>query len=349
MTVLVCPCGARVKAPGAIPGRVGRCPSCGGTLRVPASPQVEPAGYALERESAPPRQPARRPRPRRVSAFRPREPRTEAGRSGLIPAPSRPERSLAASLAYPLWDGGGLSMLVFAPPVLLVTSMFSVGLRGYLQSGDEVTVMGSLTLAFPMLCGLIVAMGYAMTLLGAMLEASARGEVFHPRWPPWEPPEVLGALFRWGAAALPGLVASGLLAGLFGSRFTTPLKPIHESAATAILGAGLALMPLPLAAAVLHRDARSANPLAMVQAYARAGPGALGISLLFGATGAAFLAVVPLLYQLPGVLAPIVAAWLYWVAACYAAMVLVRRLGLFYARHAESLGWFPDRPRWGAR
>src|SRR4030088_328686 len=33
--VLVCACGKRLRAPGAKPGRVGRCPSCGGTMRVP--------------------------------------------------------------------------------------------------------------------------------------------------------------------------------------------------------------------------------------------------------------------------------------------------------------------------
>ena len=34
-TVLVCRCGKRISAPGATPGRVGRCPACGAMLRVP--------------------------------------------------------------------------------------------------------------------------------------------------------------------------------------------------------------------------------------------------------------------------------------------------------------------------
>ena len=36
--ILVCGCGMRIKAPGARPGRVGRCPACGGRLEVPETP-----------------------------------------------------------------------------------------------------------------------------------------------------------------------------------------------------------------------------------------------------------------------------------------------------------------------
>ena len=40
---LVCNCGMRLKAPGAVPGRVGKCPRCGSFLKVPdASTIVEP-------------------------------------------------------------------------------------------------------------------------------------------------------------------------------------------------------------------------------------------------------------------------------------------------------------------
>jgi hypothetical protein len=38
VTILVCACGRRVRAPGARPGRVGRCPACGRLLEVPAEP-----------------------------------------------------------------------------------------------------------------------------------------------------------------------------------------------------------------------------------------------------------------------------------------------------------------------
>ena len=41
VSILVCGCGLKVRAPGATPGRVGRCPKCGGELRVPDVPPVD--------------------------------------------------------------------------------------------------------------------------------------------------------------------------------------------------------------------------------------------------------------------------------------------------------------------
>ena len=40
VTILVCACGKRVRAPGARPGRVGRCPACGRSLKAPAATGV---------------------------------------------------------------------------------------------------------------------------------------------------------------------------------------------------------------------------------------------------------------------------------------------------------------------
>jgi hypothetical protein len=37
VTILVCACGKRVRAPGARPGRAGRCPACGRSLKAPAA------------------------------------------------------------------------------------------------------------------------------------------------------------------------------------------------------------------------------------------------------------------------------------------------------------------------
>lgn len=34
VTILVCPCGQRLRAAGTAPGRLGRCPCCGRTLRI---------------------------------------------------------------------------------------------------------------------------------------------------------------------------------------------------------------------------------------------------------------------------------------------------------------------------
>ncbi len=42
VTVLVCHCGKRISAPGATPGRVGKCPACGAVLQIPSGPAPAP-------------------------------------------------------------------------------------------------------------------------------------------------------------------------------------------------------------------------------------------------------------------------------------------------------------------
>ena len=68
--ILSCPCGLRMKAKGATPGRVGKCPKCGQTLTVPEAPEpevkikVEPVtqGYGHDRPTFRPAVGAGRPR-----------------------------------------------------------------------------------------------------------------------------------------------------------------------------------------------------------------------------------------------------------------------------------------------
>jgi hypothetical protein len=52
VTILTCPCGMRLKATGALPGKSGRCPKCGGLLKVPdASKPVPAVGWSEEDET----------------------------------------------------------------------------------------------------------------------------------------------------------------------------------------------------------------------------------------------------------------------------------------------------------
>jgi hypothetical protein len=52
VTILTCPCGMRLKATGATPGKSGRCPKCGGLLRVPdESKPVPSVGWSEEDET----------------------------------------------------------------------------------------------------------------------------------------------------------------------------------------------------------------------------------------------------------------------------------------------------------
>ena len=50
--ILTCRCGQRVKAPGARPGRTGRCPACGGVLEVPPGPGIDPSEAMLDAEQS---------------------------------------------------------------------------------------------------------------------------------------------------------------------------------------------------------------------------------------------------------------------------------------------------------
>src|SRR5690348_1037489 len=110
----------KLKAAGAVPGRVGKCPRCGALLRVPGAeaPRAETAdeaeaeaedeagGYGLG-----PAAPSLRPSA--YSAPRSKPKTTVQGNAAaerrLIPSPTRPETRIAQSLLYPLWDDSGLA------------------------------------------------------------------------------------------------------------------------------------------------------------------------------------------------------------------------------------------------
>ncbi|AGA28767.1 hypothetical protein [Singulisphaera acidiphila] len=50
VTILVCPCGLRLKATGLSPGKSGRCPSCGALIRVPGAEPVPPTAGDVDDE-----------------------------------------------------------------------------------------------------------------------------------------------------------------------------------------------------------------------------------------------------------------------------------------------------------
>jgi hypothetical protein len=93
---------------------------------------------------------------------------------------------------------------------------------------------------------------------------------------------------------------------------------------------------------ILSADLRAASPLAILAALRRSPAAFVRISLLFGAAGALLLAVAPLLYHLPGALVGIAGTWLYWTAGCWTALVLMRRLGLFYFHNRRRFDWFGE-------
>jgi hypothetical protein len=362
--ILVCACGKRLKAAGATPGRLGRCPACGGLLRVagagttaaaaaepvasprrpdpsPASRIGEgPAGYGLLPGSVvpPPTFVAARPTPRGG------ETGAAPGRAmGLVRPPDAAETRIRESLRYPFWDGPAIFVLVLMPPVLAAIALVVFGLVVPMVIEGGPMLLG-VAVASPLLLGFAAVLGSLCQVLGQILMSSAWGEILHPRWPRTDVFGKLATLGRWLGAGLGGWVVGGLPALLYWIR-CGDLDLFDRILLAELVALGASYAQMALVAVLLHEDVRAANPITVLRAigtigwpYAR--PCLLaGIAVLLTWVGAA--AVIRLPH--PGLL--FLGAWAVCAFALYEAMVLLRVLGLCYHRHADRLGWFPERPR----
>ena len=353
MPTLICECGKRLNAAGAVPGRVGKCPACGARLVFGEPPAVgpprvvddAPAGYGL---TSPAGRPETFVKPRAATRAPAPSPAAGPDRRGFVRLPATPETGPLGSLPYPLWDVGGLGVLAFLPPMLWLTSLFSAGLiPGYVLGADLVTKMGALTMVFPAAILWVLVAGRFLSYLELVLGSSSRGESHHPRWPTWD---VFALLAPWGRLLLAGAV--GLMPAVALAVIywvcSGELHLLDKLAVGALLTLGLTYSGMAYAAVVLHGDPMAANPLTVLGAIRRAGLGAsIGAVAPVGALLAAVVGGAVGLFYVPGFLLPAALTYPYWVASLYLLMVAGRTLGLFYHRHAKALGWFPDRPRWG--
>jgi hypothetical protein len=321
--VLVCPCGARIRAPGAVPGRTGRCPNCGTSLRVPDA-ELPPAVTAAALEGSP--APAGT---------------TPAGRTR---ASRLPDARFRESLGYPFREDSGLAVLGILPPLCSITSIFSFGLRDFVFSDSEVMAMGALIMVFPALILFLLVAGIGLRFLEQVVESSARGERRPPRWPRSNVFDIVACLGRWVAAMAVGLAVGIALAWAYRAQAAglpeAARRGYVELLAAMLLGSSAALWPMAILAVSLHQSPGAANPVSLVVAIVRSGWGSLGISLLFGVAGAATMALAALLYRIPGIVGTGLGIYVFWVFFWYEAIVLMRRLGLFYRRRAKVLGWF---------
>ena len=258
---------------------------------------------------------------------------------------------LSECLAYPFTDGPGIGLLFFLPPALWVLSLPVFDVIAVLKpftKGDWALGLLVLPVFLPLVFSFVMTGGYALLFLGEMLVASAMGEMDHPRWPEWHPNAIAEGLGRWIWAFL---VGAGLVA-LPIAAYCTRCGDIDMSDRVIItglvtLGAGYAQMAL--AAALLHDNILAANPVTVLVAVARVGwrylPSCIvsGIVLvmIFGAASA-------LLAEGVSFRLAAAALWLFWVVTLYAAMVVMRVLGLTYYTNAEKLAWFRRRPKWSA-
>lgn len=365
-TILVCSCGKRLKAAGAVPGRVGRCPACGGLLRVaeagketpfpepvtsprrpdpspPSGSDEMPAGYGvLPGTMVPPTFSAAPPPPRAGGiGSGPERP------MGLVKPPAEPERRLRESLRYPLWDGPGLFVLVVMPPVLAAMALGVFGVVVPMVAEGGVMLLAG-AIVSPILIGCAAVLGSLCQVLGQILLSSAWGEVLHPRWPRTDFTGKLATLGLWLGATLVGWVVGGLPALLYWIR-CGDLDLLDRILIAELVAFGASYAQMALVAVLMHEDLRAANPLTVLRAIRAIGWPYARPCLLAGAFVLLTWAAAAAAIRLPHPALQFLGVWAACTLALYEAMVLLRVLGLCYHRHAQRIGWFPERPRWGVR
>lgn len=264
----------------------------------------------------------------------------------MIRPPTEPESRFRESLRYPFWDGTGVSVLVCLPPVLWLTSLPVFGLLPViLGSGGLIWVLAPFALGMSFFFALTL--GYALVFLNQVVISSALGEVQHPRLPDGDFSSLLGGVGRWAWAGLIGFVVGGIPAIAYWIS-CGDVDLFDQVIIAELLAVGAAYTQMGLVATLLHDDFRAANPITVTRAIRRVGFSYLRLCLLSGAAVLVAVIALSLVFRAPNVLLAAFGLWVFWVFALYEAMVVLRVLGLFYRRHAAALGWFPERPRWGA-
>lgn len=340
----------RLKAAGAVPGRVGKCPKCGGLLRVPGAsppqppPALEesegPAGYVVEARTS-----TYNAKRGLVPPDRPTPKVSQKIRHGLILPPAKNETQLHVSLLYPLWGTTGLALLIFFPPILWFVTLPFLNLLTP-AGGNSVVRAFSLLSLLPAILILLPTLSFILLVLGQILVASAQGEVHHPRWPEWEPTEMFRCLWRWIWALIIGGTIGGIPAVAYWM-YCGDIDLVDQIIFVELIAIGAVYAQMALLASILHDDPLGANPITVLRAIRRVGWNCvrpslvIGFALMLTATGMVGL------LQITNPPLSAAAYWAFWVCVLYESMVVLRVLGLFYHRNARVLGWFRDRPRWG--
>jgi len=209
--LLICRCGQKLNTPGAIPGRVGKCPRCGSLLKIaeapPASPpKPEPPSKV---EAAAPGGTFRRSRAKTHSP-----PSKTVWADGLVKLPTSAERSLAGSFQYPFRNASGLGLLAMTPPLLWFGTVPLFILLPMALSGSAVTLLG-LILLLPQLLILFFTLGHVLLFLGDVVVTSCLGEIALPRQASWSPSDIFRGWLRWAWALAVGGAMGGMPAILY--------------------------------------------------------------------------------------------------------------------------------------
>ena len=345
---IVCTCGMTLKAAGARPGRVGKCPKCGALLRVadavvPPKP-VEQPPPPFE-EIAPPDAYVGS-RSSKASAARRK---TQLTAADVNHGPLRPPRKLETwfhqSLAYPLWAWSSVAILVFMPPLLALVSSPLPFLFGIMTGGSPFTIAG-LVMFLPMGLGGLFVWGYLLVYMTNVLTSSSLGDPLPPRTPNFQSDDVFRLLFRWFCALFAGLIV-GFVPAVAYWIDCGELDWSDGIILFSLFVLGIAYAQMALLAALLHDDPWAANPITVLRALHRVGSDYASIGILAAAWVLLIAGLFTLVLKVKHPLAHLCLMWLFWVIFLYSALVLLRCQGLFSRRHNVVLNWFPDRPMWG--
>ncbi len=376
--ILICVCGEQVKAPGAKPGRVGRCPRCGSRLQVPgrvAAPpsqnenaetrKAKPAGAREPATTGYQIQPAFEPAPRgrrrptsrknpgataRSAAIGPAGPMAD----GLLPVLRRPETNWFASFLYPLRSIECLSVIAILSVVFWVfinlVPEYCLAVMGDADSMGVPTLGKFIALIsiLPALFLLPLGLFYWLQYLGRVLVSSAVGDTTPPRTPDRNFDGFFSGLSPWFVWL--GLGASvGLLPLLTYGVFQTSTEAWSRPLALMLFLLGFPYILMALLISFLHDHALAAKPFNVIGAMFRVGSSFLLLcAFALWTVGLSQAAVSLALLLRPGhfwtyLLTCLVA----WVAVEWCSIVLMRVLGNYYYQRRELLGWHHERPRWG--
>ena len=365
VTVLVCRCGKRISAPGATPGRVGRCPACGAVLRIPrggsvsdepgsGDPSSAPAGDPLVYHvTAPPvaRASERASAAESRSTGERRKKKKPVGLierletwEGLVRRPEPSKSGFWNGLLYPLWDANGLAFLVIFPIMWWLIALPTFEYASAVVGGEAGGLGPPVKFLIPSLMGLIIVSGYTLAYLSQVFLSSAMGDFRHPRWPDLDLWELVRTVIRWAWVLLAGFLAGGLPAWMFLSSCEEP-QPLDWIAFGGLLAAGAFYAEVAVVALMLFDDLSAANPVTVGLAVWRTGPSFLRplASTVIAATLVGGFLFIVLHIKSPYLA---IGSWLvFWGAAFYAALTSMHELGLEYHRNARRLDWFRESRR----
>ncbi|MFO0890780.1 MAG: hypothetical protein U0790_16745 [Isosphaeraceae bacterium] len=273
---------------------------------------------------------------------------------GLIAPLEHPEVGFFAQLLYPLRSAESMAVVGFMACVLwgftILVPEYCLGVWGDANTlgtpsmGMLVILISVIppSLLFPLF------LAYLLQYLGRVLVSSAQGDPVPPRTPDRNFDGLTAGLSPWLVWLVLGLSISVVPAACTLTRSDlTPAEWLLWGLVS--IGLGIPYAAIALMLSFLHDHPLAATPWGVVGAAVRLGvsflPTLFRVAVPLALAGG-FAALVFALRE-PAFWGYILAALLLWVVLLWAAMVIVRILGLHYFRHHESLRWHPRQSRWG--